>query len=97
MAPLFTIFAFLVASASAGSTTTKITPKGVSENESVKSMKLPPCAACKVLTDSFKKVSTHFLCNISSVCIGWRFSKTLYVSDGTISEFRHSADTLFYY
>ena len=59
MAPLLKIvavLAFLNASVHAGSTTTKITPKGVSEKESVKGIKLPPCAACKMLTDSFKKV-----------------------------------------
>jgi len=52
---VFFTFMLMIAVTWAGDVETKITPKGISEKESVKSAILPPCAACKVLTDSFKK------------------------------------------
>ncbi|KAF2367310.1 protein of unknown function DUF3456 [Trinorchestia longiramus] len=47
----------MIYDALAGTASSTITPKGPkpSEKESQKSAKLPPCAACRMLTDSFKK------------------------------------------
>ena len=54
---LYILGIFFLVHNGSGEVETKITPKGVSEKESIRFALLPPCGACRVLTDSFKKVS----------------------------------------